>query len=646
VARSSAAGSPGGPHIFARRRERIASTRTAIRIIVIIGVLSALGGAVSVWFDTPPWPVSTAISFGLLVLALLLVWALASVERHLDTVAHVIGFAGQIYDSTNDGVVITAPDGTILDVNDAYCRIHGYPREQVLGKNPRMLKSGRHSAEFYREMWRAITEDGYWEGEVWDRRADDRLIVKWLSIAAIRDARGVTTEYAGIFTDLTQVRESEEKSDWFATHDPLTGLPNRKLLRNQFDSLIAHAQRHEGEVAVMILDLDRFSDVNNEYGFVHGDEVLLETSRRCRATLREEDLIARVGGDEFLIVLVDVTAAEDVEAVAERLLGAIAEPVTVNGRTAHVTASIGVTVASGQADPAQLARSAQEALARAKACNGDRYEHFSPEMQAESARRHEVERELRSALAGEGLHLVYQPQVDLRSGAIAGLEALIRLTTPDGRSISPGEIIPVAERTGLAPAVGAWVLARACDDLVALRERGYAGTVSVNFSAHEFSESGLADAVLAAVDSRGLPPQSLEVEITESAMMYEAGTAEANIERLRGHGFGIALDDFGTGYASVSYIQRFRPTTIKVDRSFVQDLPREPSAVAIVRATILLAEGVNAHVVAEGPETEEQVRFLLMSGYTYAQGYFFSKPVPLDEVFALLDRGPFELPVV
>lgn len=565
-------------------------------------------------------------------------------EARLGDTARTIALAERLYGSTNDGVVITSADGTIVDVNDAYCRLHGHPREAVLGQNPRMMKSGRHPREFYEEMWRSITSDGHWEGEIWDRRADDQLIVKWLSITAVRDERGAAAEYVGVFTDLTPLRESEERAEWVATHDPLTGLPDRRLLASRYEALVAHSHRHEGLVAVLLVDLDRFGEVNDAFGHVCGDEVLAETARRCEAALREEDILGRVGGDTFLVVLSDVSGSRDVDVVADRLLSEISEPIAVRDRTAHLTASIGVALSNGDTRLEDLARNAETATARAKSAGGSRYEYFSPDMQAESSRRHAVERELRFALSHGGLRLEYQPQVDLRTGDIGGLEALVRLTTPDGDTIMPGEVVPVAERTGLAIDLGAWVLGQACDDLVVLRERGYAGRVSVNFSAHEFSRESLVDEVLAAVGSRGLSPQDLEIEITESAMISQADVAEAHVRRLRREGFGIALDDFGTGYASVSYVQRFRPTTIKVDRTFIQGLPAESSASAIVLATLVLAKGTGAAVVAEGPETEEQVRFLRKNRYTYAQGYYFSRPAPLDAVFDLLDNAPFELP--
>ena len=553
--------------------------------------------------------------------------------------------AGKIYDTTSEGIVVTAPDGSMVDVNEAFLRIHGYARADVIGQNPRMMKSGRHDADFYRRMWEVLLATGQWQGEVWDRRADGSLIAKWLSMFTVADDEGKTTHYVGVFSDITAVKEGQEALEWLATHDPLTRLPNRALLEDRLTSAVARSRRHESVTAVFFFDLDHFKDVNDLLGHAAGDRLLVALADRCSFVVRESDTIGRSGGDEFTVIASDFSGMGELSVLAGRLLSAITEPVMLGEREMHVTASLGIAVYPRDGvDAAELTRHADVAMYRAKTLGGGRMEFFSAELQDELHHKVEVETRLREALREDRLFMVYQPQVDLVSGSIVGIEALVRWRDIDGSIIMPSDFIPVAESSDLILEVGKTAWRNACADLRTLIDAGRRLTVAINVSARELMDQDVATLAMKAVKTAGLEPGDVEVEITESSIMVQIDVAAAKVRSLQDLGVKVSIDDFGTGYSSMSYVMDFHPSKLKIDRSFVSGLPHDSSAVAIVNATIALAKGIGAQVLAEGPETDEQVSFLRTHGCDIGQGFYFSQGVPLAELLTLLDEGPFSLP--
>lgn len=555
-----------------------------------------------------------------------------------------LSLAGKVYDTTTEGIVVTTPDASIVDVNESFLRIYGYTRADVIGQNPRIMQSGKHDPAFFKAMWDELLTAGLWQGEVWDRRADGTLLAKWLSISTIKDDEGKTSHFVGVFSDITAAKRGEEELQWLATHDALTGLPNRALLNDRLATVLTRSRRQKSPAAVFFFDLDHFKDVNDTLGHPQGDRLLVEIAKRCLSVLRESDTIGRSGGDEFTVIVSDFSSVEDLGVLAQRLLSVISERVVLGDREAYVTASIGIIMyPEDGADPAELARHADVAMYRAKSLGRNRVEFYSAGLQDELRLRVEIEAGLREALKEDRLFLAYQPQVDLETGRIVGIEALVRWRDTDGTDIMPDRFIPVAETSGLILEVGDAVLRRACADMRALFDEGHRLTMALNFSARELMDRDVA-AVIEAIRAAGLEPGCFEVEITESSIMARTEIVAAKIRSLQDQGVRVSIDDFGTGYASMAYVMEFHPSKLKIDKSFVWGLPGDPSALAIVSATIALAKGIGAKVLAEGPETEEQVRFLREHGCDFAQGFYFSKAVSLAELRGLLGEGPFPMP--
>ncbi len=555
--------------------------------------------------------------------------------------------AAKVFEISSESVVITLPDATIVDVNDTYARLHGLTREEVKGKNPRIFKSGRHGPEFYRRMWDSLLKTGEWNGEVWDRRADGGVFLKLLSISAVRDERGKTTHYVGVASDVTEIKEAENKLVRLATHDALTGLANRAMLDEELARAIARARRHGTQVAAGFLDLDHFKNVNDTFGHAQGDELLVQVARRLTSVVRESDTVGRPGGDEFIIVAPDLDGTRDLEGLARRLLEAVRKPYRLEDEEAHVSSSLGIAIFPLDGDDVEtLVKHADVAMYRAKDLGRDRSQFFSGELQEEFHRRVQIENGLRKAIETEQLFVLYQPQVDLVTGRIEAVEALVRWRMPDGTVNMPDEFIPIAEESGLIIPLGEQVLRRACEDVTGLRAEGFDLKVAVNFSARQFREVDISGLLRAALTESGLAPDALEVEVTETTLMSSHEDATAQIAAIREQGVRISLDDFGTGYSSLKYVRVFSPDRLKIDRCFTQGLPDDPGACAIVLAAMAMAENLGTQVVAEGVETAEQLQFLRANGCLHVQGYLFSKPVALDELRRLLVAGPYELGAV
>lgn len=547
-----------------------------------------------------------------------------------------------IFNATRDGVYITDAGGTIQRVNRALTEITGYSAEELVGSNPRMLQSGRHSPAFYRQLWQTLLTEGRWEGEIWNRRRNSEIHPQHLTIRAVCDDDGVVQNYIAVATDITQVRRYQDRAEHLAHHDPLTDLPNRLLLGSRLEYAVEQARRAGRRLAVLVLDLDRFRRVNDSLGHAAGDQLLSQLAERLRRHLGGWATVARPGGDEFAMLLEDLDTHQQAADLAAELLRLLETPVAVGaGREVLAHASIGISVYPEDADNAdEILRDAYAALRSVKSAGGGNYRFFTAQMNTEAARGIELEAALRQAPERNELVLHYQPKLDLRDGRLCSAEALLRWRRRDGSLMPPGEFIPLAERTGLIVSLGAWVIDEGCRQLRAWTQAGLTGLgLAINVSARQFREPGLEQTIAEALERHGIEPSRLELELTESMLMDDPDDAVRRLRALKALGVKLALDDFGTGYSSLSYLRQFPIDCLKIDRSFVKTMVQDPGAATIAMSIIALAHRMQLSVVAEGVETEAQLELLRGHGCDQMQGYLFSPALPAAEFTALVQEG-------
>ena len=547
--------------------------------------------------------------------------------------------AATVFTSTHEGIVITDAQANLVTVNPAFTTITGYTEADLAGRNMRDLQSGKHGRDFYRELWHSVSSVGYWQGEIWNRRKNGEIYPEWLTISAVKDDHGQVVNYVGAFTDITRIKQSETQLEHLAHHDPLTDLPNRLLLRSRIDHAVARARRAGGHGAVMFLDLDRFKTVNESLGHATGDLVLRAVAGRLERHLRDIDTVARLGADEFAVLIEDIGSAQDAADVAQGLIDGLSEPFSIEGgRDIYVGASIGISLFPDDADDAdRLIQNADSALHQAKAAGRGTSFFYTSLLTSAAHARLELEANLRRAFERDEFTLHYQPLVSLADGSLKGVEALLRWSGPaggDARALVPPSLfIPVAEETGLIIPLGEWVLRTACARMAAWRAAAAAvDFVAVNLSPVQFQQPDLPDRVAAVLAETGLPAHCLELEITEGVLVEENGEGQARLAQLKRLGVRLAIDDFGTGYSSLGYLKRLPIDKVKIDKSFVHDLPDDDADAEIVTAVISLAHSLKLEVLAEGVETEDQLRFLRDHGCDSGQGFLFSKAVPPEEI--------------
>ena len=536
---------------------------------------------------------------------------------------------------------MTDIQGTILHVNPSYSRITGYTADECIGKNPRMLHSGFHDQIFYAGMWNTLTQTGKWEGEIWDRRKSGEAYPQWLRISAVRSAQGDVTHYVGVFHDLTDLRHNQSQMAYQSQYDALTGLPNRQLFNDHLDMAMTQAQRHYASVGVMFLDLDNFKTVNGSLGYAVGDGLLQEFALRLKACCRHGDTVARLGGDEFMLILPDLKSGErDSIEVAQRILQSFSEPFIIKGHQILSSASIGITIYPNDGDEvATLEKNADIARNRAKEEGRNSYVLYTRSMQESVVERMELERGMYNALNNGEFRMYYQPQVDLKSGRVVGTEALIRWQR-ENELIPPDKFIPLAEDTGLIVPLGEWVLRTACRQTKQWHDDGFGElSIAINLSAKQFQNDHLVGLIQNILQETGLPPQALWLEITENTVMKDVGKAAEIMRQLRELGVRLSIDDFGTGYSSLNYLKYFPLDEIKIDKSFVRDIPARWDDVAIAKAIFTLAHSLNMRVLAEGIETSVQLEFMRLHDCDEIQGFLFSKPVTSQELSDMLTSG-------
>jgi diguanylate cyclase (GGDEF)-like protein/PAS domain S-box-containing protein len=541
--------------------------------------------------------------------------------------------AAAVFSNTAEGVIITDLDGTIRDINKAFSEITGYSREEIIGQNPSKFQSGRHDRPFYQAMWQALLVTGGWRGEIWNRRKDGSIYPALLTISTVRDSQSQPSGYIGVCADITALKQTEDRLEHLAHHDPLTDLPNRSLLNERLAQAIKHAKRNRTELAVLFLDLDRFKVINDSLGHSAGDQLLVELARRLLGAVRAADTVARISGDEFVVLLEDVRGGEGAALVAEKLIAAMKAPFDLEGNTVRVTTSLGLSLypRDGE-DAATLLRNADAAMYRAKDDGRNNYKFYTEELTAAAFEHMLLETALRGAIQNRELRLVYQPKVDLMTGRLIGMETLLRWRHSSRGHISPAQFIPVAERTGLIREIGEWVMVTASRQGREWLDRGFdIGRIAVNVAGPQIQQADFVSGVADALEQTGLPPSHLELEVTESFVMQRAEESIGKLEAIRALGISIAIDDFGTGYSSMNYLKRLPVDRLKIDQSFVRDIPADRNDMAIAEAIIALGTALDQAVIAEGVETAEQAAFLKDKGCTQAQGYYFGRPVPPEE---------------
>ena len=544
---------------------------------------------------------------------------------------------------SQEGMIITDADQRILRINRACSEITGYSPEEAVGQTPRMFSSGKHDAAFYREMWASIQGSGAWKGELWNRRKNGEVYPEWFSISAVKGDDGKVTNYVASFIDISQRKSAEDEIKHLAFYDPLTGLPNRRLLLDRLRHALAASARNETVGALLFIDLDNFKTLNDTLGHDKGDLLLESVSRRLIASVREHDTVARLGGDEFVVMLENLSedpkdAAGEAGLVGEKILLAIDEPHHLAGLTHHSTASIGIALFAQQTDTVdELLRRADLAMYQAKAAGRNTLRFFDPEMQASVTARATLDNELRIAVDAGQFLLHYQAQV-ADDGRLTGAEVLIRRQHPERGMTFPGSFIPEAEETGLILPIGNWVLQTACTQLAiwAKQPKMAQLTLAVNVSALQFRHADFVQQVLAALEHTGANPKKLKLELTESLLVNDVEDIIAKMSALKARGVCFSLDDFGTGYSSLSYLKRLPLDQLKIDQSFVRDILIDPNDAVIAKTIIALADSLGLTVIAEGVETEAQRDFLARQGCLAYQGYLFSHPLALTafEAFA------------
>ena len=547
--------------------------------------------------------------------------------------------AAAVFESTQEGVLITDLTPQILSVNRAYCRITGYTEDEAIGRNPNMVRSGHQDIGFYQAMWRSVLETGHWQGEIWNRRKNGELFPQFLTISTVYDSEGMPTNYVGVMTDISQIKQSEHRLEHLAHYDPLTDLPNRLLIQSRLEHALERAERMRRRVAVLFIDLDRFKDINDSLGHPVGDELLKSIAQLMSSRLRDEDTLGRLGGDEFLVVLEDVNQSEDAAGVANTLIQLLEEPILLpSGHEVYVGASIGISLYPDDGDSVTgLIQHADVALYQAKDQGRNTYHFYTSALTDTVNIRLELESRLRRALGQDEFVLHYQAQVDMATGAVIGCEALVRWLDPHSGLISPAQFIPLAEETGLIVPLGEWVLRTACTQAKEWMDAGMpALKMAVNLSGRQLQQRHVVQRIATVLAETGLPADRLKLELTESMIMGRGEEAVALLSSLRDLGLSLAIDDFGTGYSSLAYLKKFPIDELKIDQGFVRDIPTDPNDMEIAATIIAMARNLKLKVVAEGVETQEQLAFISQHGCHAYQGYLFSRPVPAEEFTKLL----------
>lgn len=547
-----------------------------------------------------------------------------------------------VFESSFEGIMITDATGRIMRVNKSFSKITGYLPEEVIGKNASMLKSGRHGPDFYKEMWRNLLEHGFWHGEIWNQRKNGSIYPQRLSISVITDAQGHVSNYIAIFADITEKKQIEERIHRLAYYDELTDLPNRVLFQERLKRALIHAKRNQLAVSLLFLDLDRFKSINDSMGHPAGDKLLEIAAKRLKTCIREEDTVARMGGDEFTLILVGMKpgerAKQGARLVAEKVLETLSGPFQVWDREVFVGVSIGIAFYPDDAqEPMELVKNADLALYHAKNQGRNNFQYYTEDMNLKAIDRLELENDLRRAIQLKEFCVYYQPQISLLTGELCGMEGLLRWQSPTRGLLTPSEFVSMLDETGLIVPIGEWSLRTICMHAAHWLKLGYMlPRVAVNLSARQFVQPQVVDLVKTICTETGFPINKLELELTESVLIEDVESTIETLKHLKALGVQISIDDFGTGYSSLNYLKRFPIDRLKIDRSFVRDITVDPDSAEVITAIIAIAHNLKLGVIAEGVETEAQLEFLRFHHCDEIQGYFISPPLPEASVAQML----------
>ncbi|QDX82094.1 hypothetical protein B9N43_13060 [Denitratisoma sp. DHT3] len=561
-----------------------------------------------------------------------------AVERH--RAEEELQLASLVYQASGEAIMVSDGRNRIIAVNPAFVRLTGYGAQEVLGKSPAVLGSGRMDASFYNAMQQSMRASNHWQGEIWNRRKNGEVYAEWLTVNVMRDAAGRPHRYIAMFSDITAKKQAEETIWQQANYDQLTGLPNRRLFRDRLRQDLLRAQRQDGVLALMFVDLDRFKEINETLGHEAGDHLLIEAAQRISACARDSDTVTRLGSDEFAVILVGLSDPGEAERVANSILHALAQPFKLGTDVGYVSACIGVTLFPNDGlDLETLLKNADQAMHVAKESGNNNFSWFTLDLQLAAQARRTLLGDLRSALADDQLRLHYQPIVDLQTGLIVKAEALVRWQHPVQGLISPAVFIPLAEEVGLIEEIGDWVFRTAARQAKAWQQQGWPLQVSINKSPRQFNSSFSGASWLDFLREIDLAPQQLVIEITEGLLLDQCSAVTEQLLSYREAGIEIAVDDFGTGYSALSYLQRFDIDYLKIDRSFISDLSESADDRALADAIIVMAHKLGPRVIAEGVETGYQRDWLISSGCDFVQGFLYARPLPLTEFNALLRRS-------
>lgn len=543
--------------------------------------------------------------------------------------------SASVFTHAHEGIMISDTDGIIMDVNNAFTTITGYTREEVIGKNPRLLNSGYQPQEYYAAMWNDLIEKGYWYGEIWNRRKSGQVYAEMLTISAVRNEQGHTQHYVALFSDISEAKEHEKQLQKIAYYDSLTALPNRALLADRLHQAMTQAHRRAQPLAVVYLDLDGFKTINDTHGHHVGDQLLISLSDRMKQILREGDTLARIGGDEFVAILVDLVDMAESEPIITRLLLAAEQPVQLGDLSLRVSASLGITFypQAQETDADLLMRQADQAMYQAKLAGKNRFHVFDTEHDSNIRSHYENLEYIRMAFNANEFVLFYQPKVNMRTGKVIGAEALIRWQHPQKGLLAPALFLPTIENHPLANELGEWVINRALTQMEIWHNQGLDIPVSVNIGASQLSQKNFVPRLQEILSLHPtIMPSCLELEVLETSALENITQAFTVIEECRKIGVHFALDDFGTGYSSLTYLKRLPVTTLKIDQTFVRDMLDDPDDLAILEGVIGLATAFRRKVIAEGVETVEHGEMLLQLGCDLAQGYGIARPMPADQL--------------
>lgn len=525
--------------------------------------------------------------------------------------------------------MITDANSLILDVNEAFCHITGHERSEVLGKPASILQSGRHSKKFYQDMWKDISQLGSWRGEIWNRRKNGEIYPQWLNISSVKNSSNIVENYIAVFSDITAIKETQAELDFLAHHDHLTHLPNRILLSEQLKHTLSSAKRDASMTAVMFMDIDNFKNINDSYGHTFGDELLVAVSNRLNIIIREDDTFSRIGGDEFVIVMSHFTTLEQITHIAQKIMEQFEKVFAVEEKEFWISVSLGISIAPDDGNNSEvLIKNADAAMYEAKEDGKNTFKFYNDKMSANSFERVLFENALKTGIQNKEFEVYYQPQEDLQNNSILGFEALVRWNHPSLGLIPPDKFISIAEDTKMILDIGAFMLEQSCKDIRQWHDEGLCeGRVAVNVSGVQLEHSDFAEILKRNLKKYNVDPSMIEIEVTESMVMKNPQRWISILEEIHRIGVSISIDDFGTGYSSLSYLRRLPVDTLKIDQSFIQDIPEEKDACAIVDAIINMADSLGFSTLAEGVETIAQREYLVEKSYTHGQGYLLSKPM-------------------